>query len=198
MASTSDSEPSATPAPAIPTSLPERDRCLVLNLALHHIGSHNIAHQLYILENGHRIPSKDHEQALVALYRDLLNNISLQEGTVSDVFGLLALLQGAEEVERCGFVLKPAVEHEYVHQAAKTPLEARKLLVERAKARRQADKKAVGAKNYNRAEAKKGEANAPAETQRLDNARITPQTMQMRLQELIKHHTINGSAIDKW
>ena len=199
MDSTSDPNPPATPTPAPASSLSNEDnRHHVLSLALHHIETRNIAHQIYLIDpHGAKNQGKRLEAALVTQIRDFLKNPTLLGGTISDVNGLMARLQDAVKVEECDLVLKQAVEYDFVSLQASKPAEESKLRRAEAKGRHEVNRKTRGLK-YNTEWAEKGEANAAAEAQRHQNARITPAVMRLRLQELINNKTVNGCSIDEW
>lgn len=199
MNSNSGPTPPTTPAPALAASLSDEDECHhVLSLALHHIETRNIAHQVHLLDlPGPTYRHKRSEAALVTQVRDFLKNPTLLGGTITEVNGLMARLQDVARVAECDLVLNQAVEYDFVSMQASKPAEEGKLRRADAKARLEKDRKARGLK-HQKEWAEKGEANAAAEAQRLQNARITPAVMRLRLQELINHETINGYPIDEW
>ena len=187
MTSNSEANPSTETAPP-PPPLSEAERRIVLWLALHGIEVPAIAHHLH---------KKHLKDALVDQVLEFLKDPKL-DGTISDVNGLLGRLQNAENVAECDLVHGRAVDHGFVEIQALSPEEARKLHGAEARARNAAKSKSAGANAYNKTEAKKGEDNAAAEAQRLQNARITPVVMRQRLQELINNKTVNGFPIDEW
>ena len=142
MDSTSDPNPPATPTPAPASSLSNEDnRHHVLSLALHHIETPNIAHQVNML--GTRGPTylqKRTEKGLVDQVRDFLKNPTLVGGTIADVNGLMALLQDPAKVEECDILLKQAVEYDFAALQISKPAQASKLRRAEAKARYEADK----------------------------------------------------------